>query len=1084
MSTKTPKLWLSTALLIVGVTSCQKSTESSEITSTLFAELSPEQSGITFANDIIPTEDQNIIDYLYYYNGGGVAVGDLDNDGDEDLVLTANQGSNAIYRNEGGLRFRDVTTEVGMEMSRSWSTGVTIDDINNDGWKDIYICQVAPVSDNGTQNLLYLNNGDGTFSEVGQELGVDFSGYSTQASFFDYDRDGDLDMYLLNHSIHSTRSYGDIKRRSEPDALSGDRLYENRLNESEASFVDVTATSGIYSSAMGYGLGLVTSDLNGDGWIDIYVGNDFHDNDYFYLNNRDGTFSDVTQLWLTHSSQFTMGVDAADIDGDGRIDVYTTDMKPHEAEVYISAANEDSDQVVAIKKDFGFLPQYSRNTMQLNKGGHLIDVAPMTQTFATDWSWSGLIQDFDLDGESDVFVSNGILRRPNDLDYINFITGAENQQRDGESDVDYDRRLANLMPSRALSNILFVSQGDLNYTPVHEAKVGTPGFSNGAAYADFDNDGDLDLITNNLNGPATILANQVDSGVHYLGIELVDDSTAKGAFVTLYSGDRSWVREYTTTRGYQSASTHRLHFGIGESLRVDSILVKWPDGSSQLVDDLEVDQLMTITKEVDKGSSPLQASIDGPEIQVLSIRHEENPYMSFQQEPLMLDSYDAEGPATVLDDFDGDGIPDLFMGAARGQASALYLGTELGGYTKSIQRDLARDQKYEDVDAAAVDLDQDGDLDLYVVSGGGDRNQNDPLLEDRIYVNDGSGTLDRLQIPLPRTNGGAVAPGDYDGDGYVDLFIGGQSIPGAYGLTPISMILHNERGRGLRTVFQERLGMISDASWEDVDRDGRPELVAVGDWMSPRILTYEGDTTFVDLWASYMMKDLTGLYNCIEAGDIDGDGRSDLVIGNLGANTIFGDGKKADLTMYLDDFDGNTSLDPLVFHNYFGHPVPLFTKALLESQVPTIRKRYPRYSDWRSVDGITSVTGKQRSDITEIKNAQELRSIILLNRTDGMTSVALPMPAQLSSIEALYWDEQRSRLYYCGNTSSLNHVVGGPSGCSGGYFEDFNPKTKKFSSHTALPLPPDGEYRSIHKVNDRQLLITSTGNHQYLVDID
>jgi hypothetical protein len=1072
------KLFILPVLFLVSIHCREDSTTALSRTS-LFVELGKSESGIEFSNDLAFTPELNIIEYLYYNNGGGVAIGDLDNDGFEDIFLTANQQPDKLYRNKGNLQFENISESAGISSSDSWSSGVTIDDINGDGWKDIYVCKVASVSSGSVHNELYINQKNGTFKEMSEEYGLNFSGYSTQASFFDYDKDGDLDMYLLNHSVHSTKSYGPISKRTESDDLSGDRFYENRINESESKFIDQSSDVGIYSSALGYGLGVITSDLNGDGWVDIYVGNDFHENDYLYINNGDGTFIESIEKLVPYSSQFTMGVDAADIDGDGTIDIFTTDMMPFEADIMMKSGGNDSEQIVKIKKDFGYHTQYSRNMMLMNnRSNGFSEEGFITGTYASDWSWSVLLQDFDNDGSTDIYIANGIVNRPNDLDYIQYINTPSNRQKDGESNAEFNRRLINEMPTLKLQNVLFTQEGPMSFSAIKKSGVGEPNYSNGSAYADLDKDGDLDLVSNNVNAPLSILINQSSSSSHFVAFDL---SGEKNSTVEIYYDGKSQKKEYTTTRGYQSSSSHFVHFGLGENIaQIDSVIIVWSSGEEQTVRSIAIDQYHSIEKERTQTGKRQVANVLNPyHLNVIPIQHKENNYDDLDHEPLLPYRFSQEGPCVLYNDFNKDGYKDLLLGGARGEPMTFFLGGEQVPFVKKQIPDFRADSKYEDVDAAIMDFNKDGFHDIYVVSGGNEHNELDKNLEDRIYINDQSGGFYRLKISLPHLNGSSVAVSDFDGDGYEDFFVGSSNVPGAFGVSPVSFIIKNVNGERLEIVYRDRLGMVSDAEWIDINNDGKKELIVVGKWMPIHVMAFDGDSTFIEMTSSLGIPDARGLFNCLEAGDINGDDKTDLIIGNVGLNTALSLGENGNVDLYISDFDQNSFVDPIVFNNYFGEQIPFSDKVTLQGQMPSIKKTFSSFEKFTQFKSIENI--RDEDVLMETKYINTLSSFILLSNDSGYEKVSLPRECQLSSINDLKWNADQSQLIAVGNENTNSHALGQTLSYSGAVLAGFDGTEKSFKSYESLNLPFGTISKEIVAMSSDEFMIINNNDVQYQV---
>ena len=1039
--------------------------------------LSSEESGISFTNQLHPTDTLNIIEYLYYYNGGGVGVGDLNNDGLEDIYLSANQQADKLYLNEGSLSFKDISESSQIDQSNTWSTGVAIDDVNGDGLNDIYVCKVSKVSELGTHNLLYINNGDLTFTESAKAYGLDFSGYSTHAGFFDFDHDGDLDMYLLNHSVHSVRSYGKAETRSIQDLESGDRLFENRLNESEKIFIDVTQKAGIYSSALGYGLALSIADINNDGWDDIYVGNDFHENDYIYLNNKNGTFTESQDDLIQHSSKFTMGVDVKDMNNDGSNDIFTTDMLPYKKSVAMKSGGEDTDQIFQVRKDLGFDAQYARNHFQQQKeNGDFIDIALRTETYATDWSWSVLLQDFDNNGKNDIYITNGIFRRPNDLDYINYI----NRLGERTNEPGQLENMLALMPSEKLPNVLFSQDENGDFSSLNNSFAGSPTFSNGAAYADFDADGDLDLIVNNINEPASLIENTINSNRNFLSVRLGENSdkkTNKGTKVKVYSGDNVFTNEYQTTRGYQSSSSHKLHFGLGDIEKVDSINVIWPDGQYKVIPNPEINTELVLEKREDLNRYTYKAASESLETEMFDFKHIENQFKDYDYEKLIPEALSNEGPAVAYADVNGDGIADLFLGNGRFQEARLFFGTKSGGFEKQNTEAFKSDAKYEDVDAEFFDFDKDGDLDLYVVSGGSDVKELDKLLEDRLYLND-KGKLFRVPLSLPHTNGSTVSTGDFDGDGYTDIFVGARSIPSSYGLSPYSFVLKNRQGGGVDIALKVRLGMVTDSDWKDIDADGDLDLLTCGDWMNITIL--ENQDGALKIKEDQVLNNSAGLWNSLEVVDVNNDGRLDILAGNVGTNFKWRSDSTRSVDLYVVDLDKNGQSEPIIFTSYFGSRKPFVGLERLLSQAPLLKKKYQKFSDFAMVDDITDFIGNEQNAIVEHKVIQEQRSMAYLASDDGYIGVPLPKNTQNSTVQDFVVGKNGTIKFVSNNLGFLTEL-GQNTGMAGASLGKFIDAKKGFDGMQELGLPPGlNPRRIIEFSNGNKLVVVNSGFHLVL----
>lgn len=1041
--------------------------KTTQIDNSLFNALDASARGLDFANNLSSDSDNNILDYLYYYNGGGVAIGDINNDGLEDIFLTANEGPDKLFLNEGKLKFKDISITSGITASNTWSSGVSMDDINGDGFLDIYVCKVDPVTSEKTHNLVYINNGDLSFTEKAEEYGLDFSGYSTQVSFLDYDKDGDLDMYLANHSVHSVRSYGRVNLRDKKDPLAGDRFFENKLNEAEKKFVDVTDKVGIYSSPLGYALSVISTDINNDGYPDIYVANDFHENDYIYINTKNKSFVETTADKMNHTSKFSMGVDIADMNNDGLVDIFTTDMLPYDKRVALRSGGEDTDEVFKIRKDFGFEDQYARNHFQLQtQYGQFNDIALMSKTYATDWSWSVLLQDFDNNGLNDIFISNGIVKRPNDLDYINFLNQLSPNKRENIADTDLDK-LLDIMPSEKLPNFLFTQEAPMQFSALEKSKATKPSFSNGAAYADLDLDGDLDLVINNINDPVSLLEN-TSSGNNYISFQLKGENTVKHSKVKLYLDGKCVEKDYNTTRGYQSSSSHKIHFGLGENTTVDSVVVYWPNGTKQNIGPQNINTHHVLNMRDANSKYKYQDARNLPKYERLDFKHIENEFSDYNEDKLIPELLSREGPAVISADFNGDKIPDLFVGGARFQSSRLYMGNRNGIFKRRPSKDFENDSKYEDIDAAVIDFDKDGDLDLYVVSGGNDVKELNKILEDRIYLNDGKGNLKRLPLSLPHTNGSTVSIADVNNDGFEDIFVGARSIPTAYGLSPYSFILMNKGGFGVDIMHKERYGMVTDSEWADVDNDGDPDLVLCGDWMGISIQENDGAGKFSP--STKKIEHSSGMWNTIHLHDVNGDGKLDILAGNAGANFKWSASAEHPMELYVADFDKNGQTESIILSDYFGDKKLFNSLDKLSKSIPSIKKQYLNYAPFSEITEISDINLFSEDNMAESKIIEELRSMLYLSTDTGFEGIALPYQAQMSTIQDILVDNH-NQILFVGNHHEYITELGKSMSNSGGILSNFNADKKQYLSYNSLDLPYHSNNRKIIQISDGRFFV-------------
>ena len=986
----------------------------------LFTLLSPSVTNVDFINQLTENEQFNMIKYLYFNNGAGVASGDINNDGLADLFFTSNQHSNRLYLNRGNLRFEDITDSA-MPVDRGdWRSGVTMADVNGDGFLDIYVCQVGNYQGIQGRNQLFINQGNLTFEEKAGEYGLDFQGFSTQSAFFDYDMDGDLDMYLLNHSVHTSRSYGGVDLRLDQDERAGDRLYRNDEAEEGRVFRDVTHQAGIYSSQIGYGLGVNICDINNDGAPDIYISNDFHENDYLYINNGDGTFSERLTELLAHTSRSSMGNDVGDINNDGHLDVIVMDMLPDEQEILKRSGGEDDYDLFVIKRSYGYNHQYVRNTLQLNLGGGMFsEIGRLAGIYATDWSWSPLLCDVDNDGWKDLLITNGIYRRANDLDYIQFLTGGTGLNISEELSGVSDRVLYEKMPLYPNVNYLYRNNGDLTFTNMAgQWGFDTRSYSNGSTYADLDNDGDLDFVVNNINAPAFVFRNNAETQLnnHYLSVVLNGEglnTRAVGSRITLFCNGQELIAEQYATRGFLSSTSHVLHFGLGPVHVIDSLMVRWPDRWEEVYYDVAADQVITLERE--QAGKPVSQKESAPDtmklftrIQIpgLEFRHIEDAYVDLSRERLIPHDLSAEGPAMAVGDVDGNGLADLFVGGATGQAAMLFAQQKNGSFTLVPVPAFKEDLFTEDVDAVFFDADGDGDDDLYIVRGGNRVPIGNSLLADGLFINDGKGAFQRCEtgyLPDMAYNGSCVQPADFDKDGDVDLFVGSRSVPGAYGLSPHQLLLENNGNGSFKDVTDQRMnglkdvGMVTDALWMDHDLDGDPDLVLVGDWMKVSVLRND-QGSFTDITRETGLDETSGWWNCIHAGDVDLDGDVDLIGGNLGLNSMLKATMQQPVEMYVNDFDNNGSVDQVICSFDQGTSYPIASLDEMSVQITGLKNRYPAYSDY-SGKTAEDIFGKEILDQSVLRKATLFQSCLFLNNGEGtFETIALPLTAQFSPV--------------------------------------------------------------------------------------
>jgi enediyne biosynthesis protein E4 len=993
---------------------------------TLFTRMPASFTGIRFENRLTETDSLNVFTYRNFYNGGGVAIGDLNNDGRPDVVLGANQTGPRIFLNEGAFRFRDVTEAAGLGTPGAWTTGLTLADVNADGYLDLYVSQAGNGKPDTRRNRLWINDGATkdsvpTFTERAAQYGVADDGYTTQSAFFDYDRDGDLDLIVVNNSPRPASSFGLRNTRNERDQYGGDHLYRN----DNGKFTDVTAAAGILGPEMSFGLGVGVADVNGDGWQDLYVANDFFEHDYLYLNNRNGTFTESMTQMLPNSSYFSMGMDMADVNNDGRPEIYTTDMLPKDEIRLRTMSSFEGWDVYQAKLRNGYGYQFMRNMLQRNNGdGTFSDVGQMAGVARTDWSWSALLMDLDLDGRKDVFVTNGLLRDVTSQDYIAFLANNETARRVAEGGkVDF-LALTKAMTSTPIPDYAFRNTGDLMFEDVTAAwGLDAPNISSGAAYGDLDGDGALDLIVNNANQEVFVYRNNVRTKSPEQGFLQValsgsgGNRFAIGARVTVHTPAAAFTQEVSPTRGFQSSVDYLLTFGLGAAPAVDSVVVRWPDGTHGVASAPARNSRVRLAHADAKAAPPEPARgaavfSDVTAAAGVSFVHRENDFVDFDRERLMPKMLSLDGPAAAAADVNGDGLDDVYIGGAKEQPGQLMLQREDGSFAVSNVGLFAPDAVSEDVGAVFFDANGDRAPDLYVVSGGNDFGEQSPALQDRLYLNDGKGTFRKVPdaLPIEEVSGSRPAVADVDGDGDLDLFIGGRSMPFRYGESGVSQLLINDgKGRFADRITTlapglQRVGMVTDAVFTDVDRDRRPDLVLVGDWMPVTVFRNAGGGRFTKL-AVKGLEQSAGWWNRIVAADVTGDGRTDFVLGNMGLNGRLHASPTEPATMFVKDFDSNGSPDQIVACYEGGKSYPVVLRDEMIRALPPLKARFLSYAGYAkaTVNDIFPV-----SDLTDAiqRRVDTFASSVLRNNGDGsFTLQPLPREAQLAPVFAILPDD-------------------------------------------------------------------------------
>jgi hypothetical protein len=1063
---------------------------------TLFESLSPQKTGVTFKNILEESPKSNVLTYEYFYNGGGVSVGDINNDGLDDIYFTGNMKPNALYLNLGNFKFKEIASSAGVDCKGGWKTGVTMADVNGDGNLDIYVCYSGKGDPEKRRNKLFINNGNLTFTEKGKETGLDDPGHTTHASFFDFDKDGDLDMYLLNHNVVVIREFEYAKAKETRHPYAGDKLFRN----DNGRFVDISEAAGIKGNPLGFGLGITVADVNKDGWPDMYVSNDYVEPDYIYINNQDGTFTDRMTEYVQHLSYFSMGCDVSDINNDGWPDIFTVDMLPEDNKRQKLLYGPENYEHYALMVLNGFYFQNMRNMLHLNNGnGTYSEIGQYSGISKTDWSWAPLLADYDNDGWKDLFITNGYYRDYTNRDFLKYKGDYYFQKSKAREKAD-TFHLVSTMTSTPVHDYMYRNNGDLTFTDESEAwGFKENNFSNGAAYADLDNDGDLDLVVNHQNAVASLFKNNSRERYadhNFLQFTLTGsgkNTNAIGAKVLVYGGNKIQYYEHVSTRGFQSSVSNRIHIGLGKLQAVDSIQITWPSGKISTLKDVKANQHVKLSengseqKTLTAASHPTLFSRVDP---LFDYTHIEEGYNDFKRQPLLLTMLTTCGPIMATADVNNDGTTDVFVGGAQGNPGKIFLQNSQGGFIESL---TDFNKAFTDADALFADIDGDGDVDLYVVSGGyNEYAENDQSLQDRIYLNDGKGkfSLATGHIPDIRGSKSCITAKDFDHDGDLDLFVGGRVIPGKYPLTPESFILRNTAGRFENITSSvapalARVGMVTDAKWTDVNGDQWEDLVVIGEFMAIEVFVNESGKKLERATERFFEAPLRGLWSRMIVHDFDKDGDEDIIVGNLGLNTQLRASVKEPLTLVYKDFDNNGSVDPILTQFIQGKPYPFPSRDELLDQMYSMRSKYTSYASYADAQLNNIFSNNDLKDAKELK-VTDLETAYFENTGNGFVRHALPSEAQFAPVYAMtlvdYNKDGNMDLLIGGNQSSIRIRMGVIDANFGQLFEGNGKGAFSYVPQSKSGLKITGDIKSLQLIEIRGVKVLMAGINNFGVE--